>query len=132
MLQGREMSEALRNAASYLDSKLFPDSADRCRAGAAEINRLLDVIRTRDKHIEELQAQLMGPPGPFTIGECVLMGDRAGSPEFDAFINEGKAILLVEMDRDDLRTCGAMLFKRVRVSIDWLPASERVTGGSDQ
>jgi hypothetical protein len=127
--KGREMAGALHAGADYLDGQLFRDSAERCRAGAAEINRLLDVIRTRDKHIADLQTQLMGPPGPFTIGECVLMGDR--TPEFAEFINDGKAVLLVEMDRDDLRTCGAMLFKKVRVSIDWSPTPERAAPGSE-
>jgi len=128
MLQGREMAGALRNAGDYLDGKLFPDSADRCRAGAAEIVRLLDVIRSRDKHIEELQTQIIGPPGPFTIGECVLIGDRP--PELADFINDGKAALLVEMDRDDLRACGAMIFKRVRVILEGgLPRAERTEEG---
>lgn len=117
------MAQALRSGGTHIDAT-HPDSAERCRAGADEIERLLNVIRTRDKHIAELQDQLIGPPGPFVIGECVLMGDR--TPEFEAFINEGKALALIEVPRDELRSGGALLFKTVRMIID--PAPPPVSG----
>lgn len=91
-------------------------SRDKLMDAEAENARLLDVIRTRDKHIAELQTQLIGPPGPFIIGECVLMGER--TPDLEDYINEGKAALLVEVPREELHSAGALLFKRVRVIIE--------------
>ena len=122
MLQGHKMAQALRSAANHLEAHERPDSADRCRAGADEIDRLLDVIRTRDKAISELQTQLLGAPGPYVIGECVLMGDR--TPDFADYIHDGKAMLLVETSRDYLRDGGALLFKDVRITIEanWIKA----------
>lgn len=58
MLTGHDMARALRTGAAFLDEKQLPDSADRCRAGADEIERLINVIRTRDKHIRELQSEI--------------------------------------------------------------------------
>lgn len=58
MLTGFDMANALEHCAKHLDATGQPDSADRCRAGAEEIKRLLHVIRTRDRHIAELQAEI--------------------------------------------------------------------------
>lgn len=58
MLTGFDMANALEHCAKHLESNAQPDSADRCRAGAEEIKRLLHVIRTRDRHIAELQAEI--------------------------------------------------------------------------
>lgn len=59
MLTGREMARSLRIRADYLHGREMSDTADLCVDAAVEIERLLDVIRTRDKHIDELQGQLI-------------------------------------------------------------------------
>lgn len=58
MLQGREMAQSLRNRARYLQERNMGDSASLCADAAEEIDRLLAVIRTRDKHITELQGEI--------------------------------------------------------------------------
>jgi mevalonate kinase len=52
------MAQALRNRVDYLHNREMGDTANLCADAAREIDRLVNVIRSRDKHIAELQSQL--------------------------------------------------------------------------
>ena len=58
MLQGSDMATALRNRIDYLNNREMSDTANLCADAAREIDRLVSVIRSRDRHITELQSQL--------------------------------------------------------------------------